>query len=358
MPMIRSIKRTIRRVRVGENEIYDLIPWNRTALSKMIIPEKLKITTKNERFLLFDLNENEMRTLVFGTPNFLHLMRRCKHWYADGTFDVCPALFSQLYTIHVMDDGIVIPIIYALLPDKKTSTYLQLLEKLKEIEPTIAPSTLMVDFELASMNAFAETFPGIQISGCLFHFKQNIFRNICSKGFKSHYNTDSGFRLRANMLPALAYVKPEMVINYFEVLVSSNLLEDMDDVVCYFEDTYIGRSMTGRPRKEPRFPIKVWNVHNSTETGADRTNNKIEGWHRGFRNFVNISHPSIFLFIQNIIKEQDRMELLYEQHLAGGTPQPKRRCYKDYEEKTRAVVKRFNEMDPLDFLRALSHNLN
>lgn len=93
-----------------------------------------------------------------------------------------------------------------------------------------------------------------------------------------------------------------MVINYFEILVSSNF--------CYFEDTYIGRSMTGRPRKALRFPIEVWKVHNSTETGADRTNNKIEGWHRRFRDFVNISHPSIFLFMQKIMKEQERIELI------------------------------------------------
>lgn len=47
-------------------------------------------------------------------------------WFADGTFKTSPLIFSQVYTIHVLiKENIIIPTIYALLPNKTEETYIR-----------------------------------------------------------------------------------------------------------------------------------------------------------------------------------------------------------------------------------------
>ena len=107
----------------------------------------------------------------------LNLLRDTTNWHADGTFKVVPIQFYQLYTIHCEKDGYIIPCIYALMSNKLQSTYGVLLKKLKEIELELDPSSTMVDFEKAPINALEETFLAV-ISGCFFHWPQSIHRQI------------------------------------------------------------------------------------------------------------------------------------------------------------------------------------
>ena len=56
-------------------------------------------------------------------------------------------------------DGFVFPCIFALLPNKKESTYNTLLRKLLEIKPDLNPKTIMVDFEKAAINLLLSVNP-------------------------------------------------------------------------------------------------------------------------------------------------------------------------------------------------------
>ena len=42
--------------------------------------------------------------------------------FMDGTFYVCPSLWSQLYSIHCLDDDVMYPGVYALFPRKSKET--------------------------------------------------------------------------------------------------------------------------------------------------------------------------------------------------------------------------------------------
>ena len=71
----------------------------------------------------------------------LSLLRDTSKWFADGTFKVVPNQLFQLYTIHCEKDGFVIPSIYALLKNKRETTYDRLFKKLIQIEPGLSPNT-------------------------------------------------------------------------------------------------------------------------------------------------------------------------------------------------------------------------
>lgn len=74
--------------------------------------------------------------------------------YMDGTFRVAPTLFYQLYTIHGRYKKQVIPLMYILLPDKKQSTYILMLNNIKKVSEnnqlTFNPEKVQIDFEMAT----------------------------------------------------------------------------------------------------------------------------------------------------------------------------------------------------------------
>ncbi|KAJ6646121.1 S phase cyclin A-associated protein in the endoplasmic reticulum [Pseudolycoriella hygida] len=71
----------------------------------------------------------------------------CKDWYMDGTLDICPTMFSQLYTIHGRRNNQHFPLVYALACKKDYFTYKGILNQLKLAEPRLQPTKIMIDFE-------------------------------------------------------------------------------------------------------------------------------------------------------------------------------------------------------------------
>jgi hypothetical protein len=100
------------------------------------------------------------------------------HWCVDGTFKVAPQFFTQVYTVHALVNNRALPMIYVLLNNKQQATYKRVFEKLMEIEPTLRPESIVSDFEISAINAINEVFPNAQITGCMFHLAQNLWKKI------------------------------------------------------------------------------------------------------------------------------------------------------------------------------------
>ena len=83
-----------------------------------------------------------------------------QHWFADGTFNVTPDGFDQLYTIHAYVNGQTYPCVYALLPGRSENIYRRLLEHIASLGGNAAPQSVVTDFEMAAINAFHHRFTG------------------------------------------------------------------------------------------------------------------------------------------------------------------------------------------------------
>ncbi|XP_003742184.1 uncharacterized protein LOC100903883 [Galendromus occidentalis] len=115
--------------------------------------------------------------------------------YLDGRFSLAPSLFSQ--------------IAYALLPNKTAETYTRTLSLLKDAWPALDPSSVVMDFKRAVMNAVRSVFsPDIRIDGCFFHLVKNIKLRVAGEGLMSRYSNDDEFALETRMFAALAFVPP------------------------------------------------------------------------------------------------------------------------------------------------------
>lgn len=125
------------------------------------------------------INDNDM--LVFVTTQAKDWMKNCKTYFSDGTFNVVPKPFTQLYTIHSdigsdADSTKVVPCIFALLPNKCTETYIRLFQSIKDEIPNFQPIEIKMDYETAAINAVREIHPSTKISRCFCHYSQAIFK--------------------------------------------------------------------------------------------------------------------------------------------------------------------------------------
>lgn len=306
LPNVAQLKKIINRKRKLEH--IDKIPQNTEELE---LDEQYKNTNANENFIIYDSGAGVKRIIMFGTKKNLERLALTEHWFCDGTFDSCPSIFKQILTIHGIFGGYVIPLVFCLLPDKKQKTYEKLLEILCE-KNSLNPTTIMTDYETALINAFTKQFPNTEMRGCFFHFSQCIYRKIQTSGLKRKYESDADLALKLKLLSALAYIPTKYVVTAFEQMIRSvEFPLETQPVVDYFEDTWIGRPV-GEKRRDPLFKHSHWNCFDAVIRNLPRTNNAIEGWHRGFSSNTE-SHPNIFKFIELLKKEQSKNELILNQ---------------------------------------------
>lgn len=355
LPSISSLKRTIQHVR----QRMEAIPANPRNLTELVIPEEYTRNSDGEPFLLFDSGPNEQRILIFSTDRNLTFMESCEHWYVDGTFRCTPLLFGQLYTIHGIQYSNVIPSVFALLPNKTQATYSRLFRELKTLRPRLRPTTIMVDFERAAINAIQEEFPDVRIRGCFFHFTQCLWRNMQGAGLQQIYTEDANFALHLRQLAALAFVPEENVVATFEELLDSEFYTQNENLLLplinYFEDVWIGRLDRRDRRRQPMFSRSLWNCFEFIHDDLPRTNNSVEGWHNSFSSVLNAAHPSLWKFINGLKKEESLNRLKIEQYIAGNE-QPRKKIYKDTAQRIKTICEQYGNRPNLEYLRGIAHN--
>ena len=171
IPALNSVRRNIRRQRKQAGNAL-LIPTTRAALPNPI-PVEYTTTNAGDPFLRYDSGDQD-RILIFASDERLALLENNNDWFIDGTFDAVPLIYLQLFTIHAIIQGKVIPCAYVLLPNKTQVTYTSVLRQLQTLRPNLQPNSVLIDFELAIKNALEVVFPGVHVFGCFFHFSQNI----------------------------------------------------------------------------------------------------------------------------------------------------------------------------------------
>ena len=275
------------------------------------IPEPLTKTHDGQTFLFYDSGISASRMLIFATAPTLDLLVDSEIWHCDGTFSVSPDVFYQVYTIHGMVENTLVPLVYALLPNKTQATYEELFSKFDKIGEKVN-----LDFELAPRNAVKKLSPGTKIRFCFFHLSQAVWRHVQRDGFPKLYVENENFRTSVKKLLCLAFVPIHDVIAGFEILRKENFDESYQKICDYFEETYIG-AWRGYRRTDPKFHLEEWNLYERVLAGEARTNNAIEGWNSNFNKFVQNKYPTLPKLIQKFREEQKNAEMNVERILAG-----------------------------------------
>lgn len=316
-----------------------------------ILPAELRNTLDGQPFL-----RNDVDFLLFAADEDLNFLASCEVWFADGTFKVSPAGYSQLYTIHGTRNGINIPCVFALLPNKLEATYTALLRKLLEIQSGLQPTTVVTDFEMAAMKAFTNVY-NTEIHGCHFHFGQCIWRRVQEYGFAGRYNNEPDFAMHIRMLVALAYVPNSDKVAAYEELTRLETFPEVDPLLTYFEDTFLGRPARRRRRNAALFPSHIWDCYEAVRLEHPRTNNAVEGWHNAFALSVQIAHPTVPRLVVKLQREQNINRLNVERLIAGEDPPLRKKKYRDLDRRLRTVVLDYSNRSCIEYLRGCSHSI-
>lgn len=310
MTQYEASRKAIQRVRHGTTVAMSKF----NSASEVQLGEEFTTTEKGESFLLWDSGSvDNQRILLFATRANMDTMCEFRHWAIDGTFKVCPPLFEQLFTVHALIDGKAVPMVYALLTNKRQDTYRKLFQAMKNLQPLLNPQSVLVDFELASINAVKLVFPETTIVGCSFHLGQSLWRKIQEAKLTQLYRTNETFRLNCKMLLGLSYV-PERDVQFALEVVSESFSPEMKPLVEYWESTYVGRRIHNL---RPRFDISIWNMFERLATDLPKSNNSVEAWHNAFAKTIQCHHPHLARFVTHLKKEQSTSEQYITRYRSG-----------------------------------------
>ena len=360
LPIIPHLKRTIRHQR-KENDVPPLPP-TREAIPD-ILPFRFQETDNHERFLLFDsgANDGANRMIIYSSENGIERLRNSHHWFCDGTFKVCPDIFFQLYSVHARINGRILPSVYALLPNKTRLTYTRFFEEISNHMNDHTPVSVLFDFELAAIDACVNTFPDVEVTGCFFHLLLKNFRKkIQSSGLQNRYMQEPAFALHLKMLPALAFVPPQDVVVAFEEVtdtIRQIFGEQVDEVIDYLEDNYIGRYRRNAPRAAPTFAINLWNMFHRTHEEMPRTNNNVEGWHQRFQSLCMGHNLNFWKFLSVLKKEETLSRANAVQAEAGHQPPAQPERVQAHQRRILMLVDDYPNRQRLQYLRGIAHNI-
>lgn len=334
LPSVSSISRSIRHTRAKDSSVGMSVPLS---LLDLVIPAQYQKTCKGEKFVLFDSLDEE-RVIVFGTERNLGLLANCTLWLMDGTFKIVPQLFYQLYSIHGKVRDNYFPLVYGLLPKKTEAVYRKFFQEVRKHIEHPKVEIIVTDFELAAIHASSLLFPKSINRGCYFHYRQCIRRYLQHSGLQGEYDSDIDFNQFVKTIIAVAFVPVEYVSRAFEaVCARDHVPEQAQALIGYFEQTWVGRKT---PRLAPKYAHTLWNFYTATVEEYPITNNAVESWHRSLENQFHAKNPSIWSFLEGLLREQAINELKITQQDAGSEAPPRKK-YKDKNKRLQTVVGRF-----------------
>ena len=79
----------------------------------------------------------------------------------------------------------------------------------------------------------------------LFHLTQNIWRKVQAVGLQTLYSNDQEFAISIRMIASLAFADPFEVPSLFAEVASQLPTPQADQLIEYFEMTYVGRTLPG-----------------------------------------------------------------------------------------------------------------
>uniref|UniRef100_A0A2S2P4T0 MULE transposase domain-containing protein n=1 Tax=Schizaphis graminum TaxID=13262 RepID=A0A2S2P4T0_SCHGA len=258
-------------------------------------------TNKDENFLFCnDLIDN---IIGFSTDTNLKALCDVTKVYMDGTFKSCTKYFLQLFTIHGFRNGLYVPLVFLILPNKTLETYTKAFQCIvsycTSLKLNFQPTEIFVDFEVAIHMSVKCVWPNAIIRGCRFHLAQSWWRKIqqlgLSKVYKSSNNDISDYLKCVFGLP---FLKPEEVFDCFidDLMTIKPVNTTVDKFCDYLLKTYI--------EQDALFPPNIWAEFAAT---TNRTTNSCESYHAKLNASISAAHPNIFVLIEILLGIQSEI---------------------------------------------------
>ena len=106
--------------------------------TQFTIPQNYNVEVLGQQFLVYDNGRPDCIHL-FGTDEGFRFLSNSQDWFLDGTFKSNPVQFMQLYTVHGLTNHRNIVGAYALLPNKRRATCVEMLTEVQRLTRNAMP---------------------------------------------------------------------------------------------------------------------------------------------------------------------------------------------------------------------------
>ena len=268
---------------------------------------------------------------IFLTEEGKSVLKDTSIWACDGTHRKSPIPFKQIYIVCGVHDHHALPAAFCLLPNHLKETYDIVFQFLKS-NLDYSPEKIIMDFEIAAINSFLKHNLSSRITGCHFHWKQNMRKNMRKRTI---FEENEAMEKVLKMIYTLPFIPPGFVVqsftDYIEKFLVDNKLDNHAELkvfMNYLVKYYIGKPWAGKARKRgrhaPVFAINHWNIFHEYMGELPATNNSLEQLNGEF-NKNQPGSQTIYSFIEGINRELQfaivkRREIdsgVYQTHAAG-----------------------------------------
>uniref|UniRef100_A0A183CSF5 MULE domain-containing protein n=1 Tax=Globodera pallida TaxID=36090 RepID=A0A183CSF5_GLOPA len=152
------------------------------------------------------------------------------------------------------------------------------------------------------------------------------------------------------------------------------LPQELQPILEWFISNYTGRPRLDGVRSQPKFDPAIWNVHQRTVLGLDRTNNFCESAHRRLQRIFGCDHPSVWRFVDLLRMAQKNTDAEFAQFIAGHQATKKRQKFREADRRILELIQRYTPVNPahndhqyaanpnhqaiIEFLQGISYNYN
>ncbi|CAD5126367.1 DgyrCDS14511 [Dimorphilus gyrociliatus] len=189
---------------------------------------------------------------------------------------------------------------------------------------------IVMDFEKAVWKAVLNNWENVNLSGCLFHWNQAVYRKIQELGYSSDFNKKNGQWFEMRQLMALPFL-PSHIIP-IEFIKNKDYLKSIDklaDFIDYFERTWILNDV---------WSPKCWSIYQC----AIRTNNDVEGFHNRLNGNVGVN-VSFYSVIDELKREADLIAAYQRMLSEKKILRYQRKFYKNLQNKIFSIWERFEK---------------
>lgn len=136
----------------------------------------------------------------------------------DETFTVVSKSYIQIPTIGFILNLHDVPCVSAFLKNESENTYLRLFRLLEELANPVNRSNIKMEFGIAPFNAIKTVHVNANVSECLFHLGQSVYKRVSITGLSILNDGNDDIRIVFKGLTSLAFVCPEWVeITFLEL---------------------------------------------------------------------------------------------------------------------------------------------
>jgi hypothetical protein len=296
-------------------------------LSELYIRSDLRQTLKGQEFLQYKL-DYPVFMMLYSAEWQIELLKSVTtedQLFLDGTFKVCPENISQMVTLLIKkrEWNCSIPTAFVLLQDHKSETYMEMLQYIIRMAPSLRKVdgiVISVDFEQALHNAIRSKLPKAKIVGCEFHMKQAILRYI-KKG-------NAGNEL-CNSFKSDSAERDELISRITRLIdtqTEDDFHKERSQFVEYYSMkqnyqkflSYMKRNWLGSDNgKCAVFNDELWAKHSLPRFNIKMTNNMAEAFHKQVNAKFN-NKPNLKRYIQ-LLQELEQDSYLKKKSLDNHT---------------------------------------